>query len=562
MSVIKEAFKEVLGQDREFAFVNNYINGRFTWVAQSKASEVKNPATEETIAFVHDAPKELIAQSCYAARQSQPYWHFEVDMQEKEAIFRLVANYLNTYRGELAWVIIKEGGKLWKWAEAEVQETIDTLWHYHGEISRVEGRFSRCQMRDKASITIRDPYGVILGITPWNFPMAVPSWKIFAALASGNSIIIKDAEQTPITVSLLAYLFHHAVKMVLGETRAKKLGGVFQVVHGRGETTGKILLEEGDYDKVMFTGGTETGALVAGIAGQRNKPCSRELGGHAAIILLDDFDLDRAVKEAVTACNGDTGQRCVSLREVYVHQNVAAKFTSKYIEQAIALKIGNPANPATEVGPLISQEQLNRVWEGVLQSVGGNLNCPNLLIGGRPVKDARFYSLPNVALSSIGFETREKGYYFLPTVLTDMPADSYVRTHEIFGPVLCITPVFGNSREQVFENALAMMNRSRYGLSNAVMTNDITLAMRAIERVKTGILYINRGTTGAEVGQPFGGVKESGDGREGRGTHETTVEKQVWIDYASGPRMAQSGGEDAVKQLLSNSRQTVEKFLK
>ena len=556
MSVIKEAFEAVLFQSPVIGKeVRSLIAGRWLMGRGKSRSQVTNPATEEAIAKVQDVADFQIQEACLAARQSQPYWHFDIGMQEKEAIFRVLADYLTTYHGELAWVIIKEGGKLWKWAEAEVQETIDTIWHYHGEISRVEGRFSRCQMADKTSITVRDPYGVILGITPWNFPMAVPSWKIFAALASGNSIIIKDAEQTPITVSLLAYLFHHAVKTVLGETRAKKLGGVFQVLHGRGETVGKTLLEEGDYDKVMFTGGSETGALVAEIAGRRNKPCSRELGGHAAIILLDDFDVNRAVKEAVTACNGDTGQRCVSLREVYVHVDVVGEFTRKYIAAVSALRIGNPANSSTEVGPLVSQDQLERVKEGISQSVGGNLNCSNLLLGGRPVKD-----WPRSCNAEL--EAREKGYYFLPTVFTDMPPDAYVRTHEIFGPVLCITPVFGNSRERVFENALEMMNRSRYGLSNAVMTKDISLAMRAIERVKTGILYINRGTTGAEVGQPFGGVKESGDGREGRGTHETTVEKQVWIDYASGPRMAQSGGEDAVKQLLSDSRQTVEGFLK
>src|SRR3989442_7461408 len=196
----------------------------------------------------------------------------KVGEQDKDRVFRRVADSLHEVRGPLAWVMIQEGGKPWKWAEAEVQEAIETVWYYHGEISRMYGRVSRCQMPDKLSITMREPYGEILGITPWNFPLAVPSWKIFAALAGGNAIVMKAAEQTPTTLSILCYLIHRAIADELAPTLAYGLAGVFKVLHGRGETVGKVALEEGDYDKVMFTGGRRpAGSSARSPAPARNR---------------------------------------------------------------------------------------------------------------------------------------------------------------------------------------------------------------------------------------------------------------------------------------------------
>src|SRR5215475_4959356 len=354
--IFQDAIDAITGQQRQRGgqrVIRMFVAGRWVEGDGTQESAVVNPATEQPLARVRDASAAQVRQSFQAARAAQEHWQFGVGEQDKERVFRRVAASLHEVRGPLAWVVIQEGGKLWKWAEAEVQEAIDTVWHYHGEVSRMHGRFSQCQMPDKLSITVREPYGVILGITPWNFPLAVPSWKVFAALAGGNAIVMKAAEQTPTTLSILCYLVHRAIADELGATQAERLAGVFQVLHGRGDTVGKIALEEGDYDKLMFTGGTETGAVVGEIAGRRRKPVSLELGGHAAIVLMDDFDLDRAVAEAVVANCGDSGQRCVSLRAVIAQDTVVNEFRRRYVERIKGLRIGDPADPATAMGPLV-----------------------------------------------------------------------------------------------------------------------------------------------------------------------------------------------------------------
>ena len=363
--IFPETVSKIFASDGNPKEVMSFVDGR--WVRGDGAQEtfVVNPATEEKLARVHNVSFPQIVTAFKSAKIAQHYWHYSVGEQYKERVFRRVAAYLEEIRGPLSWVIIQEAGKLWKWAEAEVQETIDTVWHYHGELSRVYGKTSRCQMPNKRSLTLREPYGVILGITPWNFPLAVPSWKIFAALAGGNAIVVKDAEQTPTTLSILCSIVRRALREVLGNAVAEKLGGLFQVLHGSGEV-GKIALQLGDYDKVMFTGGTETGSIIGEIAGRRRKPVSLELGGHAAIILMDDFDLDRAVTEAINANCGDSGQRCVSLRAVFAHERIASKFVTLYMKRALELRIGNPSSHDTFMGPLISAEQLHRV-EGAVR---------------------------------------------------------------------------------------------------------------------------------------------------------------------------------------------------
>jgi aldehyde dehydrogenase (NAD+) len=549
--IFREAIDAIIDKHRDRGGrreIRMQVAGRWVGGEGTGESAVVNPATEQVLAWVRDASPGQVRQAFQAARAAQEHWHFAVREQDKERVFRRIAESLHEVRGPLAWVMIQEGGKLWKWAEAEVQEAIDTVWHYHGEVSRMDGRFSRCQMPDKLSITMREPYGVILGLTPWNFPLAVPSWKIFAALAGGNAIVMKAAEQTPTTLSVLCYLVHRAIADELGPAPAERVAGLCQVLHGRGETVGKVALEEGDYDKVMFTGGTETGGVVGEIAGRRRKPVSLELGGHAAIVLMDDFDIDRAVAEAVVANCGDSGQRCVSLRAVFAQDTVVDEFRRRYVERIRGLRIGNPADPATVMGPLVSQEQLERVESGVARALSGG---GQRVFGGVPLKKAPGAARAEIAAAP---EAWERGYFFPPTLIEAPDPANYARQHEIFGPVLALTAFGGGDREEALANAVGLMNESRYGLSNAVLTNQLDLAMKAMERAKTGLLYISRGTTGAELGKPFGGVKDSGHGREGAGLDEVTYLKQVYIDYHGQPRMAQAGADETVQRLLQESR--------
>lgn len=533
--------------------VKSFINGRFKEGSGDSAADVRDPATGEMFAIVKDAGPFQIAEAFSAARIAQEEWHFAVEEQEKEAVFRRIVHYLEELRGAFAWAMIREGGKLWKWAMGEVQEAIDTVWHYHGELSRVEGEFSRCQLPRKASIVLRDPYGVILGITPWNFPLAVPCWKIFGALAGGNAIVVKDAEQTPITMSMMVWCIRESVKDVLGEERAKRLAGLVGLVHGKGETVGKAVLEWGAYDKVAFTGGSETGRIVAAAAGRRLKPCHLELGGHAAMVLMPDFDTDRAVAEALTANCGDTGQRCVSLRAVFAHEAVEQKFLRGYIEAAEKVRIGRPEKFETQMGPLANREQYDRVRQ-MISETERELGRGRRL-GANQLEDwERFNADPEVFRES-------GGYYVAPTVFDDVPYGVTAMDKEIFGPVLCVTPFEGRDMEQALKNGIELMNRSNYGLSNAVCTKDISLAMEAIHRVKTGILYINRGTTGAELNRHFGGVKSSGWGREGKGIDDFTVTKQVYVDYFGKPRMAQTGADSETMRLLDDASSGVRGIL-
>lgn len=341
---------------------------------------------------------------------------------------------------------------------------------------------------------------------------------------------------------------HRALADELGATEAERLSGIFQVLHGRGETVARLALEEGHYDKVMFTGGTETGGIVGEVAGRRRKPVSLELGGHAAIILMDDFDLDRAVAEAVVANCGDSGQRCVSLRAVFAQDTVVDEFRRRYVERARNLRIGHPADPATVMGPLVSEEQLERVESGVARALAEGAER---VYGGFPLKKAPGPARKEIRASP---EAWERGFFFPPTVIEARDPANYAMQHEVFGPVLCLSAFSGRNREQALLNAVRLMNESRYGLSNAVLTNQLDVAMKAMERARTGILYIGRGTTGAELGKPFGGVKDSGHGREGAGLDEVTYWKQVYVDYHGKPRMAQASADEVVQRLLEESR--------
>jgi aldehyde dehydrogenase (NAD+) len=439
-------------------------------------------------------------------------------------------------RGVLARLQIEEGGRLWKFADAEVGGALASISHYYGELSRADGAFARSQMKDKLSITIREPYGVILGITPWNSSLVLPSRKIFAALAGGNAIVLKDSSQMALALSFFVYLFQRAIQDVMGEDRASKAAGILQLLHGKGGTVGKTLVEKGDYEKVMFTGSHATGRFVAKVAGQKARPVSLELEGHAAIILMDDFDIDRAVTEAIAAGFGDAGQRCVALRAVYAHQKVYDEFVARLVEKTRALKVGDPAAKNTDMGPIVSSAALKEIKEAITEAKRAG------------------------AKVAYGGNALTGGYFMEPTILTSVSMRNPIMKREIFGPIISVIAFSGETREEAIFNAVKMVNSSNYGLSNAIMTIDINLAMKAMERIKTGVLYIGRGTTGAEEGRPFGGVKDSGFGREAGGLDEVTYKKQVYVDYHGKPRMANIADGEAAFKRISDAEEEFNKF--
>ena len=505
--------------------------------------EVFNPANGKVLGLTSDF-NGVVSALEDQARKAQKCWFYEVEEQEKEAVFRAIIQKIEKNRGMLARTMVLESGKLWKWADAEVQETIDTLWHYHGEISRCHtgDGFTRCQLPDKNAYSVRVPYGLIYGITPWNFPLAIPFWKICGALAGGNAIIVKAAEQTPFTAYLAVKLIREAIMEIFVDNRRGYLRGLVQLVQGLGETSGKLLLEKLNYDKVAFTGGAETGKIIASTAGARLKPCHLELGGHAAMVVLDDFDIDLAVAEAINANLGDSGQRCVSARVVFVQENKYQEFLEKYIERASKRILGDPMDFDTEMGPLISKEQLERVNEQISKMWGQGyepLHCNQVF---RWLKTGH-----------------HKGYWCPPVIFQNVPYGATAMDEEIFGPVLVINSLPEKNREEAFWNGVELANQSQYGLSNALLTNDRRLASRAPWQFKTGLLYIGRGTTGAELNRFFGGVKASGWGKEGKGLEDWTQIVQVYDDYHGKARMAQAGAEEKTKKLISKSKSPLEK---
>lgn len=538
MNTLNEAKSELFGSAKKgLKSVKSLVAGKWVDGGGIGITEVKNPATGEKLYAIKDVSESQIKAAFVAARTAQEFWYYDVSQGEKEKVFRRMMELVEAHRGVLAKLQIEEGGRLWKFADAEVGGALASISHYYGELSRVNGNFSRAQMKDKLSITIREPYGVILGITPWNSSLVLPSRKIFASLAGGNAIILKDSSQMALALSFFVYLFQQALNDVMGRDRAARAAGILQLLHGKGGTVGKFLLEKGNYNKVMFTGSRETGMMVAKIAGQKARPVSLELEGHAAIILMDDFDIDRAVSEAIAAGFGDAGQRCVALRAVYVHQKVYDEFIARLTEKTRALQVGDPMAKTTDIGPIINSGALKEIKEAIAEARRA---------GAKVVYGGEVYSGEG-----------GRGYYFMPTILTSVSLRNPIMKREIFGPIVSVISFSGETREEAIMNAVKMVNSSSYGLSNAIMTTDINLAMKAMERVKTGVLYIGRGTTGAEEGRPFGGVKDSGFGREAGGLDEVTYLKQVYVDYHGKPRMANMADTDATFKRMSE----VEKLL-
>lgn len=527
-------------------FACSYIDGHFVSTPKDSGHfPVFNPANGNVIGTAYGELPVSVRDIEESARLAQKTWFHDVGEKEKERVFEVVRADHEKRRGPLAHTMIGEGGKLPKWADAEITEGDHTITHYHGEHSRYETHagLRRAQTPGRITGSIRKPWGIVLGITPWNFPDAVPAWKIYGSLAGGNAIVVKDAEQTPFTLTIVVESIRNAIREVVRDSgRQKKLAGLVQLIHGDGKI-GARLVQDLEYDKVAFTGSAETGKWIAGECGKRLKPCHMELGGHAAIVVLDDYDLQRAAHEIVNACFGDSGQRCVTDRVVFAQESVAETLITCVMNLARArtLCMGDPRNFKTEMGPLISKEQLMRVHAQVVATESAIKDLSGhgaLAMGG--------------AIHPLSKETG--GYYYPPTVFVDVPYGVTAMDEEIFGPVLVINRLPGKTRAEALENAVRLVNQSRYGLSNALLTNDLALAMRSPWLFESGIFYIRRGTTGAEVNTDFGGVKKSGWGREGRGLDAWTQTMQVTIDTNEHMSMAQVGDDEAVMRMFEHSR--------
>jgi len=484
----------------------NFIAGRWVDGATGKTFDSINPATRETVATCTVSDARDVNAAVEAASTAFDGWRKTPAPRRAEVLFRL-AEILRTRKEELARVLTMEMGKVLIEARGDVQEAIDMACYMAGEGRRMFGHTVPSELPNKFAMSVREPVGVVATITPWNFPIAVPSWKILPALVLGNTIAWKPSPETPFC----------GVKFVEAFAEAGLPAGVLNLVIGPGAELGEALGQHCDVRLVSFTGSTQTGRIVATEAAKTGKRCALEMGGKNAIIVLDDADLALAVDGIVWGAFGTSGQRCTAASRVIVHRAVREKLTALLVERVKRLKIGNGLDEATEIGPVINEAALKRM-DGYVQL--GVKEGARLVIGGEVHRKGDC----------------ARGFFYRPTLLEGVKPGMRVAQEEIFGPVCCLIEA------ESLEEATQINNNVPYGLVSSIFTRDVNRAFAAMRDLSSGIVYVNAGTTGSEVQLPFGGVRGTGNGaREaGQAALDTFSEwKTIYVDYSGRLQRAQ-----------------------
>ena len=484
----------------------NYIDGRWRRSSGGGKFENRNPATGELIDHYPESTRKDLDDAVAAAKKAFDAWR-KVPVAKRGDILLRCMRLLEERKELFARVMTREMGKILQETRGDVQEAIDCSFFYAGEGRRLYGETTTSEMPDKFAMSLRQPVGVCGLITPWNFPMAIPSWKIFPALLCGNTLILKPSPLAP----------DSSRNLVRTLEEAGVPPGVVNLIYGAGPGLGAWMVEHPDIRLISFTGSTATGAKVAEQCGKNLKKCALELGGKNAQIVLEDADLELAVEGALWGAFGTAGQRCTATSRIVVHEKVAKDFAERLVSRAKAIKIGNGLDPTVQMGPLVSAQQLERVCDYV--QLGRNKDGARLLCGGK--------------IHDEGDCT--KGHFHEPTVFQGLP-DMRIAQEEIFGPVAVLMKV------KSFEEAMEVTNRAKYGLSGSIYTRDVNRAMRAVRDMEVGIAYINAPTIGAEVHLPFGGVKNTGNGYREAGKTALDIFsewKAVYVDYSGKLQRAQ-----------------------
>lgn len=484
----------------------SYISGEYVAGSTGKTWPSINPATGELLGQTSIAGKPEVDRAVAAAKEAFKQWRLVPAPRRGEVMFR-AAQLLEERKEQLARAMSTEMGKVLVEARGEVQEAIDEFYYMAGEGRRLYGFTTPSEMPNKFAYTVRDPVGVAAIITPWNFPIAVPSWKLAPALIAGNAIVWKPAEDTPETA--LEFV------KILEEAGLPK--GVVNVVLGPGKDTGAPLVEHPDVHVISFTGSTRTGRAISETAARLGKRMLLEMGGKNAITVMEDADLDLAVEAILWSSFGTSGQRCTAASRIIAHRDIADELAQRLVEGAHKLRMGNPLDEETQVGPIVNERQLQNIHQ---YTTIGLEEGARLLTGGEQDREG----------------PRASGYFYKPTVFVDVRPDMRIAQEEIFGPVVVILPV------DSLEEAIEINNGTPYGLSSSIFTRDVNKAMQAARDLTSGIVYINHGTTGAEVHLPFGGTRGTGNGgREAsvQALDGFTEWKTVYIDYSGRLQRAQ-----------------------
>ncbi|WP_048170843.1 aldehyde dehydrogenase family protein [Methanosarcina sp. 2.H.A.1B.4] len=463
-----------------------------------------NPATLENLATIQVAGNEDVDRAVEAAEEGFRVWSEVPAPRRAEVLFR-AARILQERKEDLAILMTEEMGKVLPETRGDVQEAIDITNYAAGEGRRMLGETTTSELKDKFCMTVLRPIGVVGMITPWNFPIAIPSWKIMPALIAGNAIVFKPSSDTPLL----------AIKLVEILMEAGLPPGVVNIVPGPGGSVGKAIVQHPRIKAISFTGSLETGKWIMGECAKTIKRVSLELGGKNPVIVMDDADLELALEGVLWGAFGTTGQRCTATSRLILHEKIKDEFITRLLAKTKSLRIGNGLLPETDIGPVINKAQLEKIERYVRI---GKEEGATLLLGGNTIDPG----LP--------------GYFFEPTIFTDVRPDMRIAQEEIFGPVLSIITVSG------LDEAIEVANNTRYGLSSAIYTENVGNAFRAIKKIEAGITYVNAPTIGAEVHLPFGGVKGTGNGFREAGTEaikEFTEVKAVYIDYSGRLQKAQ-----------------------
>ncbi len=480
----------------------NFIGGEWVDAAGGETFESLVPATGEVLGTFPRSSAADVDRAVAAAAAAFDEWRLVPAPERGNILFRF-AELLRDRKGELTELMTREMGKVRAEAGGDVQEAIDMSYYMGGEGRRLHGQTTPSELREKFMMSVRMPIGVVGAITPWNFPIAIPSWKLCPALVCGNTVVLKPAEDTPLLADRFVRLLEEAGIPP----------GVVNVVHGYGEEAGVALVRHPDVPVITFTGSRETGVAVTKAAADRLKHVHLELGGKNAIVVMDDADVDLAVEGIVWSAFGTSGQRCTAASRVIVHEAVYGELQSKLVAAAERLRLGPGWDDATDVGPLINRAALERV-DGYTRT--GLDEGAKLLTGGE-----RF---------EVG------GCFYRPTVFADVDPQMRIAQEEIFGPTTALIPV------RSFDEAIAAANSVQFGLSSSIYTRDVNRAFRAMRDLASGITYINAGTIGAEVHLPFGGTKQTGNGHReaGQAALDVFTEwKSIYVDYSGKLQKAQ-----------------------
>jgi len=484
-----------------------YINGKWIKSTSNKTFETKNPATGETLASFPLGTKEDTIKAIDAAEKAFPIWKRTPAPKRGDIILK-AASIMKERKNELGEIVSKEMGKIITEGKGDVQESIDFLEYIAGEGRRLLGETTTSELQNKFCMTVRQPIGVVGCITPWNFPTAIPCWKLGAALVSGNTIVFKPATLTPLCAAKLIEIFEEAGLPA----------GVLNFVTGSGSIVGNEIVENPRVKAISFTGGVDAGIDVYTRAAKLLKSVELELGGKNPQIIMDDANIDLAIEGVIFGAFGSQGQRCTATSRLIVHEKVYAEVMKKLIERTKSLKIGDPLNSKNNMGPVSCEQQVKTVLKYV--DIGKKEGA-KLIFGGRQLTDGEY----------------GKGFFVEPTIF-EAKHGMRITKEEIFGPLLSVIKV------KNYDEAIQIANDVEYGLSSSIYTKDVNVAFKAIDDFETGITYINAPTIGAEVHIPFGGVKNTGNGGREAGTtaiDEFTEIKTVCIDYSNKLQKAQIG---------------------